>query len=388
MNKYLLFSMGSMFLGVALFVLSGRWNLRTRGADHLSLPEKSWPPISVIVPATGSDPAMAAAIRALVSQDYPAFELLFVTRGMDDPAAAVISREIRDYPFARHACGGRAAACGQKNHNLLAGVREADAACRILVFCDCGHLAPPGWLKTLVAPIVLRQVEVTTAYHHVIPKDRRLATVGRAVNVLGMYLTQGMPWLTEPWGGAAAFERSVFRELRVAELWAGNVVDDISLVKPLRQAGIKAFLVPAACLSTPLRNETMSGWSGWFIRQLLFLKFCLPVSWAAAGIVLYFMAALLVLSAIQCIAWLLGLIPAANVFLSLAFLAAVGGAGAFLRTFHPAPGSRWRWLISVFVTLTVIAWCHFRTLLVQEIHWRGITYRVTWKGRVKGIRGN
>ena len=380
--------MGLMLLGVVCFVLSGRRNLRIRGADYLSLPETSWPPISVIVAATGSDPAMADAIRTIVSQDYPAFELLFVTRGMDDPAAAVIRREIEGHQFAKHVCSGKAAACGQKNHNLLAGVREADAACRVLVFCDCGHLAPPGWLKALVAPIVLQQVEVTTAYHHVIPLDCRLATVGRAVNVLAMYLAQSVPWLTEPWGGAAAFKRSVFRELRVAELWAGNVVDDISLVEPLREAGIKAVLVPAACLSTPLRDETMSAWIGWLTRQLLYLKFCLPVSWAAAGIVLYFMAALLVLSALQCIAWFPGLASAATALLSLAFLAALGGVGAFLRTFHPAPGPLWRWMISFFLTLTFSAWCHVRTLLAQEIHWRGITYRVTWKGRVKEIREN
>src|SRR5512140_2657731 len=109
--------MGLLFLVVGYVLLSGRRNLRIRGADHLSLPEKSWPPISLIVPATGSDPAMAASIRSLVSQDYPAFELIFVTRCMEDPASAIIRQEIRSRPFARHVCGGRAAACGQKNHN-------------------------------------------------------------------------------------------------------------------------------------------------------------------------------------------------------------------------------------------------------------------------------
>jgi hypothetical protein len=174
----------------------------------------------------------------------------------------------------------------------------------------------------------------------------------------------------------------------VEELWADNVVDDVSLVKPLREAGIRAVLVPAACLYTPLWDETMSAWSGWLTRQLLFLKFCLPVTWIVASFILYFLAALPILSVIQCIAWFIGLISTADAFLSLAFLMALGGVGAYLRTFHPAPGPWWRWLISVYVTLMVCAWSHVKTLLVKEIHWRQNTYRVTWKGRIKEIREN
>ncbi len=380
--------MGLQLLAVAYIVLCGRRILRKYGPDHQSLPEESWPPISVIVPATGSDPAMASSIRSLVNQDYPAFELLFVTRCMDDPAADIIRQEIRGHAFARHVCSGMAIACGQKNHNLLAGVREADGASRILVFCDSGRLAPPTWLKTLVAPMVLQQVELTTAYHHVIPQDRTLAAVGRAVTVLGMYLAISVPWLTAPWGGATAFQRSVFRKLRVEELWADNVVDDISLAKPLREAGIRTFLVPAACLPTLLRDETMSGWSGWVTRQLLFLKFCLPLTWIATGLLLYSLAVLPVLGVIHCIAWFLGLISAADAVLSLAFLVATGGLGAYLRTFHPAPGPLWRWLISVYFTPMVCAWSHVTTMLVREINWRRNTYRVTWKGRIKEIREN
>ena len=170
------------------------------------------------------------------------------------------------------------------------------------------------------------------------------------------------------------------------ELWAGNVVDDVSLVEPLRNAGIKAVLVPSACLSTPLEHETMSGWIEWLTRQILYLKFCLPFSWAAAGVVLYSLAGLMVFSATRCIAGSFGLISPADIFLSLSFLAALGGVGSFLRTLHPSP-SQWRpWLISVYITLIVGAWSHLKTLFAREIHWRGITYRVTWKGRVEEIR--
>jgi cellulose synthase/poly-beta-1,6-N-acetylglucosamine synthase-like glycosyltransferase len=378
--------MGLLLLGIAYLAVSGRRNLRVLGLDHPDIPANSWPPISVIVPATGSDPAMISSIRALLCQNYPAFELLFVTSCMDDPATAVIRLEITGHPFAKHVCSGKATACSQKNHNLLAGVREADSAVRVLVFCDCGHLADPAWLKTMVAPMVIDQVQLTTAYHHVIPRTSSLAAVGRAVNVLFMHLAQSIPWLTQPWGGATAISRNLFQKLRVEELWAGNVVDDVSLVPPLRKAGVKAVLVPTACLSTPLEHETMSGWTEWLTRQILYLKFCLPFSWAAAGAILYLLAALVVLSATRCIAGSIGLISPAGILLPLAFLTALGGVGIFLRRLHPAPAPLWRWLISVYVTPIVSAWSHLKTLSAREIRWRGITYRVTWKGRVEEIR--
>ena len=203
--------MGLLLLGIAYLAVSGRRNLRICGPDHSDIPVSSWPPISVIVPVTGSDSTMRSSIRALVSQDYPVFELLFVTSCMDDPATAVIRQEITGYPFARHVCGGKAVACSRKNQNLLTGARQADSTSRILVFCDCGHLAPPAWLKTLVAPIVLSEVALTTAYHHVIPRTSRLAVAGRAFTVLCMYLAQSVPWLTEPWGGATAVNRNLFQ---------------------------------------------------------------------------------------------------------------------------------------------------------------------------------
>src|SRR5213593_492420 len=48
------------------------------------------PPTTVVVPCRGVDPELKDNVMALFSQDYPSFELIFVSDRADDPAFAVI----------------------------------------------------------------------------------------------------------------------------------------------------------------------------------------------------------------------------------------------------------------------------------------------------------
>jgi hypothetical protein len=203
-----------------------------------------------------------------------------------------------------------------------------------------------------------------------------------------MYLIQGIPWFTQPWGGAAAFDRSTFQKLGVAGFWARNVVDDISLAKLLKKGGIKALLVPTVWLTTPLHHETLAGWGQWFSRQLFYLKISLTGSWVLAGIVCYHLATMVVLAAVGAIAGLVGWVPVSNMLVSLGFMMVLGGVGMTLRIFHPNPGPCWIWFLAAFITPLIAAWAHAKIVFVQEICWRGITYRVTWQGKVMEIKEN
>src|SRR4029453_4689735 len=49
------------------------------------------PFVSVIAPGRGLEPGLADNLRALVTQDYPRYEVLFVFDRADDPAAELIS---------------------------------------------------------------------------------------------------------------------------------------------------------------------------------------------------------------------------------------------------------------------------------------------------------
>lgn len=345
----------------------------------------SWPPLTLIVPVAGAPPGLARRLTALLHQDYPDYQVIFAIRDRRDPAAQVITALPPGKARARLVVAGPARTCGQKNQNLLAGVRLAGEIPEILATCDSNQEAPPDFLRKLAAPVARGQGPVTSGYHHVIPGDQRLATWGRAACVLFLYLTKGVPWLNQPWGGATAIRRDLFAALNVDRLWAETVVDDVSLAALLIREGIPVRLSLGADLATPVSGETLGSWQSWLFRQWIYLKYYLPGSWLAAGAFIHLLA-LLTLSSVAAVLlapW--GWAAPGTVLPALAFLLGLGLLAPTLRGLHPAP-PRWPlWLAACLASLFMASWVHLLTCLTQKISWRGTAYMVDWRGRVASI---
>ena len=385
MEQLILVAMALVLMVIGgLLIAGGRGLARMESGLPLDNPDP-WPGVALLVPVAGAAPDLAANLISLLSQDYPDYQVIFITKEMADPATPVIAALIPEYPRSRLILSGPARSCGQKNHNLLAGLKALGEGAEILVFCDSTRLAPANWLKSMVLPLVRGEVPVVSGYHHVFPQDQGLATWGRAITVLILYLTKPIPRLNQPWGGATAIKRQVFEDLQVAGLWSRNVVDDVSLAALLQEKGLKVGLAAGASLHTPLQGETLASWSDWLTRQWLYLKFCLPGSWLAVGFSFYLLAALVLLSGVRLLAAALGfsLGPA---WPGAVFLAGLTGLAAALKTIHPQPVRLRTWLPAFYGAMGMAVWCHLRTWRTREIHWRGISYRVGWQGRVVGIK--
>lgn len=383
MELCLLGAMAVMLLMLAALILVGGRALQ--GEARPEGEPARWPAAALVVPVTGAAPGLADRLRALLIQDYPDYQVIFATRAPEDPATPLIQSVMADCPRARHVVGGPASACGQKNHNLLAGIKLAGDAPAILAFCDSNQLAPPTFLTDLVRPLVAGDAAVVSGYHHIIPQDHGIAATGRAVTVLTLLLTKPFRRLNQPWGGATAIRRAVFSGLGVEKLWAENVVDDVSLAARLAGAGLWVAFAPAAVLDTPLGGETLSGWSSWLTRQWLFLKFCLPLSWLAAGLVLHLLLALVVLAGVRVLLLPWGWCPPGPGLAAALFLAMLTVLGLRMRRLHPRPGPRGLWLAAAAAALAMAGWCHLKTCFTRRLTWRGITYRVTRRGKVTEI---
>jgi len=379
-------AMGLVLLALAWLVLMGGRVLKAGApADSPREPER-WPPAALTMPVAGAAPGLRERLNSLLNQDYPHYRVIFATRDQEDPATAVIQALISGHPQAGHVFSGPAAACGQKNHNLLAGLRTVGEGPEVLAFCDSNQLAPPNFLKELVRPIARGEAAVVSGYHHILPEDYRLPTLGRAISVLTLYLTKPFKRLNQPWGGATAISRSLFDSLGVAKIWAENVVDDVSLAARLIKAKIPVGLAPNACLLTPLAGETFSGWGQWLTRQWLYLKFCLPGTWLAAGLLQHLLAFLVLLAGARCLLALLGLTSAVPALAAALFLTLLTCLGVALRPLHPRPGPLKSWLAAFYAAIFIASWCHLKTWFTQEMHWRGLSYRVTRGGKVTPVR--
>jgi len=349
------------------------------------------PRTGLVVPVKGAPEGMAACLQALLQQDHPDYEVVFVVEDLADPAVPVITSVLEgaDAPAkgrAQLVAAGISQGCGQKNWNQLAGLGALSPAVEILAFCDSTHMPRPDWLRKLVTPIVLGRAEASTSYHRVLPASRSLAAMGRTVSVLALHMMQEIPSITQPWGGAMAVARASFERLGVAGVWSRNVVDDVSLARILEDAGLRAEAVAGACMETPLSGETLGGWRAWLERQWQYLKFIFPGSWRAVGAVLYLQALLLLLSVAGAVSGLLGLVQGSVAAAAWTYLLVLAVLGLWARESHPAPGGRGGWLAAFFATLLMAAWSHARTLPARHIAWGGVCYEVGSKGEVLAVQ--
>jgi ceramide glucosyltransferase len=374
-------------LGIFFLVFTGGKNLKKNIAAPLNCKPEKWPNVAVIVPATGQAPGMDRCIQSLVNLDYTDYEIIFVTSDSKDPASAIIQRAIKESPFSRLVFSGKAQKCGQKNHNLLAGIAAASEKTEILVFCDSTRFAETSWLKGLIDPIISEPALVSSGYHQIVPGSGNTAHISHAIAVLILYLIKENPLLTQPWGGSTAISKKAFLSLKIHEEWSHNIVDDVCLAAHLNKKKVPVLSGKGEYLKTPLYNESFSTLLQWLIRQWIYLKFYFPGLWIGAGICCYFLCGLLFLSAIKCMGVLAGWTTLLQAFFPFSFLVFFTGLGLFIRRFHPCPGGIPGWLAALCFAIFVAGLSHLKTLFTMKICWKGITYHVNWRGIVKKIEG-
>ncbi len=383
------------FAPVAVVVLYGGRRLGNVDFDERHEVVLSWPHVSVLVPVKGIPSGMRRCLEAIVRQDYPCYEVLFITESPHDPAVTVIEdvlggigdpQQLSGLSHTGHVVSKLAVRCGQKNQNLLAALQKIAPESEILVFCDSAHLPRANWLRHLVAPIAHGEAAAATGYHHGLPEVHTPANLGKAITILALYMLQEIEPITQPWGGNTAVRRDTFERLGIANIWSENVVDDVSLARALEKAGLKATPVPAASMKTPLSGESFASWRAWFERQWLYLKFIYPATWLGVGVILYSLTLMTALSPLLVLMGLVGVIGTGSALLALFYLCGLFWLGIRARRIHPDPGALWTWMRSFFAVLFMAGVTHAGTITTRELQWRDMVYTVGLHGKVISLK--
>ena len=80
--------------------------------------------------------------------------------------------------------------------------------------------------------------------------------------------------------------------------------------------------------------------------------------------------------------------PPPLALISLGFLLTLTAIGAWCRTLVPHPVPLGPWLLAFYANIFMACRCYIKTWRTDTIAWRGISYRVTWGGRVREIIAN
>lgn len=277
----------SVLILLGLLSLRGGFRYLAYFRRELSAPLPDYTPrASVIVPCRGLDEGLRENIASLFAQDYPSYELLFVSDKEDDPALllveevrASLQREAKT--IARTLVAGRARESGQKVHNLLAAVREADAASEVFVFVDTDARPHRAWLRSLVAPLADEETGAATGYRWFVPVRGGLASRLRAVwnasiaSALGAGREKNFCW-----GGSTAIRRERFENLRMTEAWRGALSDDFAMTRTLSAAQLPIHFAPA-CLVATLEDCTFAELLEFTTRQMKITRVYAPHLWKA-----------------------------------------------------------------------------------------------------------
>jgi ceramide glucosyltransferase len=394
----ILFGAGMMCLVFAALGLHGGPYVRKSfpvGADKTppDLDGRTPPRVSVLVPLTGKGDNMDAAVSSLLRQDYPDHEILFCLGREDDPAAALVDRATKHAPRAKKVFAGLARRCGQKNHNLLAGIRAADTQSEIFVTVDSTHIARPDFVSHLVAPIVRGQAQVTCGFHRIAPENgghRRIAVCSWQLMNLIIHLLHPIRAITQPWGGATGVTRQAFERYDISSVWGKTIVDDVPLGLNLKKRGrIRTWPVAMACLFTPCQSVPWPWLTTWWQRQIHYMKYYTPTAWVGLG--LLFLILNLSLAGLPLILGLslAGIVPVwagwAALGLVLVFCA-TGEMYRFLLTpQRPARPAFWSWLAGLCLTalLSLLAW--LKSAVSNTVSWHATDYRMGWGGDVRQI---
>ena len=391
LNIFFVFAVPMLGYAVLMVWQGRRFLQHVRQAAAEPLPEYA-PPASVICPCKGLDPEMDLNLGALLTQDYPDYEVVFVVAEASDPAHAVCTKlaAVSRVP-ARVVVAGLSEGRGEKVHNLETGVRAARAESEVLVFADSDGRPPPDWTRILVAHLSPPGTGAASTFRWYIPDGDFLSGLQSAWNALtAAYFTwEGGRRLC--WGGGTALRRETFFGADVPRYWAGCISDDLMMSRALREAGKPIVFVPQ-CLVATHHPVTWGQFLGWGTRQITLMRIYEPGTWRAGFLALALYSATFLYGLALAGLWLgsrameSGLILLALAVIS-GLMAAKGSywsrAAQLLVPAHREELRRGRWSPAMLAPLApfVLSLNFLLSMFLRRFEWRGVTYLLEspWK---------
>lgn len=219
---------------------------RTRG-DRQPPAWREWPKVALMVPCKDVDPDLEENLTLLLQQDYPHYEIIFMTLDAHDLSYPILQKMVAASPVpARIVFGGFSKQRCQKLDNMLAGVDALTDDIEVFAWADSDVRAPREWLRQLVAPLAEQNVGATTSFRWYRPEAGRPLTYLLSLWTGFQFSHLHLNRVVAVWGGSMAITRKVFDALKMRDVWEYALADDCVLNNAVRRSGRRVeFVVPA-----------------------------------------------------------------------------------------------------------------------------------------------
>jgi len=252
---------------------------------ELARPRSEFEPfVTIFAPCKGIDQGMQENFDALLQQDFPDYEVVFIVDDGNDPAASVIESAWREAE-GRHVklvVAPAATDSSQKVESLREGVLHADPQSEVFVFVDSDARPTQDWLRNLIAPLTDERVGAATGYRWFISQGATFASEMRnawnasIASALGPNRKSNFCW-----GGSTAIRRDVFERLNIRERWHGTLSDDFTITRAMHDAGLDIYFVPQA-LTPSIEDCTFRELLEFTTRQMKITRVYAAKLWAVS----------------------------------------------------------------------------------------------------------
>ncbi len=259
--------------------------------EELAKPPSNYTPFATIIaPCKGLDEGLSENLAALLEQDYPAYEVIFVVDDDDDPAVPVVDSLVTSVNFSstsprlvgeniKLVVAPKATDSSQKVENIREAVLFVSDESKVFVFVDSDARPSKDWLRQLVAPLEDENIGAATGYRWFISKQSTLAGEMRSMWNASIASALGANTKTNfCWGGSMAIRRDIFERLKIREKWKGTISDDFTVTRALNVANMPIYFVPQA-LTASVENCTWRQLLEFTTRQMKITRVYAPKLW-------------------------------------------------------------------------------------------------------------
>lgn len=254
--------------------ISARWIYRK------PIIPKYFPKTCVIVPCKGTSEDFKENIKAICSQNYKDYTLIFVTDSTQDPAYIELQQILQTIPNARIELAEHHKECSGKIAALLKGIKTAGDV-EVYVFADSDIKPHKEWLRNLVANLNEKNVGVATGFRWYFFHDLQslLLSTWNLASILFLFHNS----FNYAWGGSTAIKKQVFEKLKIETKWKQGFSDDLILTNAVKQAGYKINFVPK-CILESFDDANLKTLFKWSTTQYTWVKWYYPSIWAISFI--------------------------------------------------------------------------------------------------------
>lgn len=249
MDAIILSTVVCLCVNVFLFILNIINVIHVKKVDSYPDTEEC-PLVSVVVPARNEERNIRTCVSSLLAQDYSLFEVIIVNDHSEDRTSQILS-ELQNNHLRLTVLNCEAsppAGWTGKNRACHEGYRLAKGD--LLVFTDADTEHAPHFLRKAVSAILHEHADLLTVvpfFKAVSPAEKFIMPVltwaAYSVFPFALMNRNRLKIVSYANGPFMMFRRDAYRKIGGHEAIRDNIVDDLTLARRIRQAGMRCVVV-------------------------------------------------------------------------------------------------------------------------------------------------